>query len=205
MSVIEKWTAQQIKELRYSLGLTQRQFAKLLHVTQATVNWWEAGKYEPSNTAKMLLASVRNNRNLDTLDILDTDFTCPLCGAFRPLSALDKEHKFEVYGRENGQRVLKQIGYEKHNAKLNRKAAVVVEFSSTTNGCDYYPDCRYCQRQKKECPDQQRGLAQKMEKADRADKVATLYADGWEKQDIAKEFGICERTVRRDLKKAGGK
>lgn len=56
-------TAQEIKELRLRLGLTQEQFARGLHVTWTTVNRWENDKSKPSPLAlEKLLKLFKANK-----------------------------------------------------------------------------------------------------------------------------------------------
>lgn len=51
-------TAQEIKQLRLRLGLTQEQFAHKLGVTHNSVNRWEKGKARPSNLAEQALLNL---------------------------------------------------------------------------------------------------------------------------------------------------
>jgi putative transcriptional regulator len=50
-----------IKELRSKLGLSQPQFAKLLHVDVGTLRNWEQGRREPTGPAKALLTAIRRD------------------------------------------------------------------------------------------------------------------------------------------------
>lgn len=45
-----------IKKLRHKLILTQTEFSELLDVSFATVNRWEAGKFNPTTRIKRKLA-----------------------------------------------------------------------------------------------------------------------------------------------------
>jgi len=51
-------TAQEIKELRLRLSLTQEQLAHKLNVSWATVNRWENGKAAPSPLAEQALLKL---------------------------------------------------------------------------------------------------------------------------------------------------
>ena len=53
-------TPAQVKRLRLSLGETQAEFARRLGNTEITVRCWEAGRRNPSGTAKKLLQIVKN-------------------------------------------------------------------------------------------------------------------------------------------------
>ena len=50
-----------IKELRSKLGLSQPQFAKLLHVDVGTLRNWEQGRREPTGPAKALLTAIKRD------------------------------------------------------------------------------------------------------------------------------------------------
>jgi DNA-binding transcriptional regulator YiaG len=52
------WTAQRVKALRRSLGLTQRDFARELGVRQQTVSEWETGSYAPRGASARVLEVV---------------------------------------------------------------------------------------------------------------------------------------------------
>lgn len=45
-----------VKKLRLKMLMTQEEFAKLLDVSFATVNRWEAGKFKPTTKPKRKLA-----------------------------------------------------------------------------------------------------------------------------------------------------
>ncbi|MCL2862475.1 MAG: helix-turn-helix domain-containing protein [Firmicutes bacterium] len=51
-------TGQTIAELRREKGLTQRQLAHAINVTQSIIAQWEKNKIEPNSTSLRLLASV---------------------------------------------------------------------------------------------------------------------------------------------------
>ena len=50
-----------IKELRSKLGLSQANFAALLHVDVGTLRNWEQGRREPTGPAKALLTAIRRD------------------------------------------------------------------------------------------------------------------------------------------------
>lgn len=47
-----------LKELRLKAGLTQEQVAKLVDVEQASVSYWESGKYKPLRKYQRKLAKL---------------------------------------------------------------------------------------------------------------------------------------------------
>lgn len=51
-------TPKQIKELRLSLMLTQKEFGELLGVSRMTVYAWETGRYTPSFRVQRLMKKV---------------------------------------------------------------------------------------------------------------------------------------------------
>ena len=139
-------------------------------------------------------------------------FLDPLSGRYVQVNRLDKmyqlklAYKIMVGGRNGISWQPAEDGvYKFIKHKLIVKLEKLIDKYKELNGCDYWSDCLTCMRTLENCPDHERGLALKMEKATRADKIKALYADGWRKDDIAREFKICERTVRRDLKAKGGK
>ena len=42
-------------QIRHRLGLSQKEFAELLHVSPGTLRGWEQGRREPTGTARTLL------------------------------------------------------------------------------------------------------------------------------------------------------
>ncbi len=53
--------ARTIKEVRAQVGLSQPQFAALLHVDVGTLRNWEQGRREPTGPAKALLTAIRRD------------------------------------------------------------------------------------------------------------------------------------------------
>jgi putative transcriptional regulator len=53
--------AAKVKEIRAATGLSQPQFAKLLHVDVGTLRNWEQGRREPTGPAQALLRAIKNN------------------------------------------------------------------------------------------------------------------------------------------------
>jgi putative transcriptional regulator len=51
----------QIKQVREQTGLSQAQFARLIHVSKATLVNWEQGRRVPSGPARALLTAIRND------------------------------------------------------------------------------------------------------------------------------------------------
>jgi len=50
-----------VKEIRAMTGLSQPQFAKLLHVDVGTLRNWEQGRREPTGPAKALLRAIKTD------------------------------------------------------------------------------------------------------------------------------------------------
>jgi putative transcriptional regulator len=53
--------AAKVKEIRAMTGLSQPQFAKLLHVDVGTLRNWEQGRREPTGPAKALLWAIKTD------------------------------------------------------------------------------------------------------------------------------------------------
>jgi putative transcriptional regulator len=53
--------ALRVKQLRAKLGLTQSQFAALVHVEVATIRNWEQGRRQPEGPALALLTALEND------------------------------------------------------------------------------------------------------------------------------------------------
>lgn len=53
--------AAKVKEIRALTGLSQPQFAKLLHVDVGTLRNWEQGRREPTGPAKALLRAIKSD------------------------------------------------------------------------------------------------------------------------------------------------
>lgn len=58
---LESFTADEIKEIRKSTGLTQWLFAQYMGVSVKTVEAWEAGRNSPNGTACRMLALTKAN------------------------------------------------------------------------------------------------------------------------------------------------
>lgn len=56
------WDAEQVRELRETLGLTQQQLAGELGVRQQTVSEWETGLYRPRGASARMLNHVAERR-----------------------------------------------------------------------------------------------------------------------------------------------
>lgn len=50
--------AQQIRQLRLSKGITQKELAEAIHVTPSAISQYENGKAQPSRENMMLLAGI---------------------------------------------------------------------------------------------------------------------------------------------------
>jgi len=60
---IQVMTADEIKQLRQGLKMSQEEFARELGISFATVNRWENNKSAPSRLAQRLLDQVRKRQN----------------------------------------------------------------------------------------------------------------------------------------------
>lgn len=58
------YKAEDIKEIRMKVDMTQRVFADFMGVSVKTVEAWEAGKNEPSGPAKRVLSLIISNPGL---------------------------------------------------------------------------------------------------------------------------------------------
>lgn len=58
---LESFSAEEIKEIRKSTGLTQWLFAQYMGVSVKTVEAWEAGRNTPNGTACRMLAITKAN------------------------------------------------------------------------------------------------------------------------------------------------
>ena len=56
------YTAEEVKEIRRSTGLTQNLFAKWLGVSTRTVEAWESGRNTPSGPSSRLLELLQTHR-----------------------------------------------------------------------------------------------------------------------------------------------
>jgi len=56
---LKSYTADDIKAIRHSTGLTQSMFAKWFGVTTRTVEAWEAGRNKPSGPSSRLLGLLQ--------------------------------------------------------------------------------------------------------------------------------------------------
>lgn len=58
---IEKFSANEIKDIRKNTGMTQVLFAKYLGVSLKTVEAWESGRNHPSGTACRMLSITKKD------------------------------------------------------------------------------------------------------------------------------------------------
>jgi DNA-binding XRE family transcriptional regulator len=58
---MKKWTAAEIRELRWRLGWSQAELARRLGCRQQTVSEWETNAYEPQNAYSKLLDLLFEN------------------------------------------------------------------------------------------------------------------------------------------------
>ena len=54
----QNWDGEQIRALRFHLGLTQREMAEQLGTRQQTISEWEKGMYRPRGASSTLLSIV---------------------------------------------------------------------------------------------------------------------------------------------------
>lgn len=88
---LEKFTAEEIKEIRKSTGLTQWLFAKYMGVSVKTVEAWEAGRNAPNGTACRMLAITKANPAFPS-EMKIIDITPPRSRRKKP-KAQEKEFK----------------------------------------------------------------------------------------------------------------
>lgn len=62
----EKFTSDEIKEIRANTGLTQMLFAEYMGVSVKTVEAWESGRNHPDGAARRLLSITRKNPSFPT-------------------------------------------------------------------------------------------------------------------------------------------
>ena len=58
---VDKFSAQEIKDIRHKTGLSQTMFAKYMGVSVKTVEAWEAGRNHPDGAASRLLSLTKAN------------------------------------------------------------------------------------------------------------------------------------------------
>ena len=56
-----EFNAQQIRDVRLSLGMTQLTFAEVMGVSQKTVEAWEAGTNKPAGSARRFLSVLQSD------------------------------------------------------------------------------------------------------------------------------------------------
>ena len=57
----ERWTGDDVRALRESLGVTQAEFARMLGVRQQTVSEWETGAYQPRGASGRMLGRIADD------------------------------------------------------------------------------------------------------------------------------------------------
>jgi putative transcriptional regulator len=60
---LSKFKGEEIKKIRLSIDCTQKSFAKLMGVSQSTVEYWESGKSVPSGSSQRMLALINNKKD----------------------------------------------------------------------------------------------------------------------------------------------
>lgn len=61
---VKKYDAAQVKKIRKDTGLSQKNFASYMGVSEKTVEAWEAGINHPSGTASRILSMMEMDENL---------------------------------------------------------------------------------------------------------------------------------------------
>ena len=61
---VPKFTADEIKNIRHELHLTQLAFAQVMGVSTKTVEAWESGRNIPGGTAQRMLAFLKDDPTL---------------------------------------------------------------------------------------------------------------------------------------------
>lgn len=61
---VPEYDAQEIKDIRLSLGMTQTTFAKVMGVSVKTVEAWEAGTNKPIGAARRFLCALKEDPSL---------------------------------------------------------------------------------------------------------------------------------------------
>ncbi len=56
------WEAEAVAGLRYDLGLSQQELARILGVRQQTVSEWETGLHSPRGASRRMLSIVAERR-----------------------------------------------------------------------------------------------------------------------------------------------
>lgn len=59
---MKQWTAEQIRAFRKRLNLYQRDFAKMLGVTERWIIYLEGGERKPNKTLKLLLDCIEKEK-----------------------------------------------------------------------------------------------------------------------------------------------
>lgn len=132
---------------------------------------------------------------------------CILCGHTVPFRQFESTYKLEImlqlFGGYKGlDWKVKQEGYISLKKFLRSKLQALLDYDlSLDNGCDFYPDCAQCLRRRTVlCTNEQRGLAWRLRLKERAGKVKARKAQGATIDQLAKEFGVSTKTIKRDLK-----
>ncbi len=137
-------------------------------------------------------------------------FKCPTCGMTVPLSRLNEQYELElmykiVKGGRGGLSFIrgKQLT-EGDVPALKQKLTFIfrdlIFQYAELNGCQFWANCLTCPRDPEtQCPDKVRGLAQKLKKAPRKQRAKELEGK-MTTAEIARELGVCEKTVKRDQK-----
>lgn len=60
---IKDYSAEEVKEIRKSTGMTQKLFAEYMGVSDKTVEAWEAGTNHPSGPSSRMLSMMEENKS----------------------------------------------------------------------------------------------------------------------------------------------
>ena len=61
---IVEYSQEEVKTIRHQTGMTQKEFAAYLGVSEKTVEAWECGTNTPSGSSSRLLSMFKQNKNL---------------------------------------------------------------------------------------------------------------------------------------------
>lgn len=60
---VKDYSAEEVKKIRKSTGMTQKFFAEYMGVSEKTVEAWEAGTNRPSGPSSRMLSMMEENRS----------------------------------------------------------------------------------------------------------------------------------------------
>lgn len=60
---VKHYSAEEVKKIRKSTGMSQRLFAEYMGVSHKTVEAWEAGTNHPSGSSSRILSMIESNKS----------------------------------------------------------------------------------------------------------------------------------------------